>query len=507
MNVKVVSVDDVEPAAYNPREVVDDRLAMIRLSLSKLGFVLPLYASPAGELLSGHQRQTAARQLGATRVPVEACRALDLAERKVANVVFNRATNDMGAKDTPSRLALAAQRDEVLGLAELLEDIDPNSPEFMPVLRAERHPVKPLLDANRDRPWPRQALAISGTLKRTAGVVMPVVADEDGRVLNGMGRLRWAAQEGESHVHVVTVSREQGDFAEAMLNLVSMEFDLHRRYADLLRHNSFRRSWTTRTALGQGFIFAVHKGPSKEFDLANQEHRGAWLKAHGRSVVDFGAGHLHETTMLRKIGVHVAAFEPYRNVPGGIDKAASVELAREFLADVSSGRQYTSIFCSSVLNSVPFLADRQHIMVILAALAGPQTRTYLCARNTGSPGWRQVNGAEYLTKWNANRLCFQLDYEPGILVGEVGTAPKIQKFHTTDELRDLAATAFSRVVAGRLAQNAVAVAAGPRTDVLDERLAAALRFEFDLPYPDDTRMGLADEALAAFSARLGKTIE
>ena len=39
-----------------------------------------------------------------------------------------------------------------------------------------------------------------------------------------------------------------------------------------------------------------------------------------------------------------------------------------------------------------------------------------------------------------------------------------------------------------------------------ERLAAALRFEFDLPYPGGRRLGMAEEALAAFSTRLGVSL-
>jgi len=35
------------------------------------------------------------------------------------------------------------------------------------------------------------------------------------------------------------------------------------------------------------------------------------------------------------------------------------------------------------------------------------------------------------------------------------------------------------------------------------RLREAIDFEFDLPYPDGSRMGLAAEARAAFSKRLG----
>lgn len=38
-----------------------------------------------------------------------------------------------------------------------------------------------------------------------------------------------------------------------------------------------------------------------------------------------------------------------------------------------------------------------------------------------------------------------------------------------------------------------------------ERLKAALEFEFNLPYPDGSRMGMVDEAVAAFTARQSVT--
>ena len=34
-----------------------------------------------------------------------------------------------------------------------------------------------------------------------------------------------------------------------------------------------------------------------------------------------------------------------------------------------------------------------------------------------------------------------------------------------------------------------------------ERIEEALRFEFDLPYPDCSRMGLVEEAITAFKRR------
>ena len=62
----------------------------------------------------------------------------------------------------------------------------------------------------------------------------------------------------------VKVSAEQEAFASAMLNLLSMDFDMESSYADDLRFNSFMRERTTRetdaagnAALGDGFFKGV----------------------------------------------------------------------------------------------------------------------------------------------------------------------------------------------------------------------------------------------------------
>lgn len=68
--VELVPVERLKPADYNPRRADAERLALVRLSLSRLGFLLPIVATPDGEILSGHQRHAVAMSMGARQVPV-----------------------------------------------------------------------------------------------------------------------------------------------------------------------------------------------------------------------------------------------------------------------------------------------------------------------------------------------------------------------------------------------------------------------------------------------------
>jgi hypothetical protein len=86
---------------------------------------------------------------------------------------------------------------------------------------------------------------------------------------------------------------------------------------------------------------------------------------------------------------------------GGINKTESVELTRAFLAEVAAGKEWTGIFIASVLNSVPFREDREHIACLCAALCRPHTKVYACASSAGESGWRQVTGKAFMNEGNA----------------------------------------------------------------------------------------------------------
>jgi hypothetical protein len=504
--IRLVDAGAVRPSTYNPRQADPRRLALVELSLRKLGFLLPLHADAGGELLSGHQRHHVYTDaMGGARVPVHYAPAMDLETRKAVNIGFNRGTNDMPRDSTPQDLTAALEALRIEELAAALPDLTPDTPEFFPCVRVEHRPIRPLLKANAGR-WVVYARNMARLL-RGKGIVIPIVVGPDGRVVNGIGRLEDQAAQKAATVPVVEVSAEAAEFAGAMLNLLSMDFDLHTRYEDLLRYNSFRRARRSRKGLGRGFVFPlVGKKAANTFDITRAADRKRWVQRFGRSVVDFGAGHLHETAMLREAGVYVTAFEPYRLGGGNeIDKPASITLARAFLQDVAAGREWSSVFIASVLNSVPFAEDRRHVVAICAALCGRGTSLYACASSTKQSAWENVNGADYISDVNGATVQFRLGYEPGITIGDFGSRPKVQKHHTAREFHQLLAERFGWVGVQEASNNVEAECRQPRP--LDPgALRSALAFEFDLPYPDGTRMGLVDEAHAAFSQRLGVTL-
>lgn len=438
-----------------------------------------------------------ARDLGYRHVPVVVVPALEPNRRKALNVLFNRATNDIPQNADTSEMARLALRDEVRALGEALPD---HPVDRFPCMEAKEEAIEPLLRASLDR-LDRHTRNVARVLFTKFDIAMPVVATRSGRVVNGLGRLYALGEKKQKTVSVVRIPDEWAPFAEAMLNFLSMDFDIGSRYADFLRHNSFRRVVRTRKALGTGFIFALGAKRTADFDHTDPKRIAEWKAKFGRSVLDFGAGHLHETEILRGMGVQCVPFEPYRIVAGRneIDKEESLRVCRSFLAEVAAGRKFDSIFIASVFNSVPFEADRLHILAICAALCSPRTMLYVSCTSDKSPDYSSIKRMR-LDQRRARSVMMLGDWESDVSIGEIFDKPKAQKYHSTETLYLL----LKRVFAKARTVSLGGVVAGIATEPLPESKAAldaALAFEFDLPYPDGSRMGLVEEAREAFAAR------
>ena len=508
--ISLVPIKEIQASEYNPRRNDEKRLALTELSLRKLGFLLPIYADTSGEILSGHQRCLVASRMGYTRVPVEYVDIVDLNERKTVNILFNRATNDLHKQDTCGKIKNRLYNMDIEGISGELPDIEPDTEAAYPCMHTRRVDTVELAKKNH-REFDAHIRALAKTLEQRFGVVMPIVTGPDMNVINGIGRLQVAAEGKRRFVKCVQVSKAQEELAAAMLNLLSMDFSMESSYADVLRYNSFMRERNTREtdtegncALGDGFfkgLFPNNNG--RDFFKLEGETLAAWVRKYGDKIVDFGAGKLNNTRTLRNAGLFVSAFEPYFVTTGDqVHKEKSIEIARKFLDEVESGVEYTSVFISSVFNSVPFMADRIMIARIAAALCAPKGKV-VC--------WCQSNQSQQfvLTKkhsvTNNARLTLDLDYEPNTILGDISKHPKVQKGHTQEELRDIFERSFKNIDRVEMIQRFWYLEASrPVVDL--EKLGEALDFEFELPYPDGSTMGLSGRAREAFGKRLGTEI-
>lgn len=98
MNVKTIPLADIHPYTNNPRKN-DEAVAGVAASIKRFGFLIPMVIDRNNEIICGHTRYKAAKQLGLTEVPCviadelteEEIRAFRLADNKVSE----KATWDM----------------------------------------------------------------------------------------------------------------------------------------------------------------------------------------------------------------------------------------------------------------------------------------------------------------------------------------------------------------------------------------------------------------------------
>ncbi|MEQ2847677.1 ParB N-terminal domain-containing protein [Bilophila wadsworthia] len=270
--VELVPVERLKPADYNPRRADAERLALVRLSLSRLGFLLPIVATPDGEILSGHQRHAVAMSMGARQVPVM---FVDIPQerRRGLNILFNRATNDIPMTADEVRLRAELQCANAHELAERLPDLDPNGPEFWPCLSLATRSVRELACRNVASFQPQSA-NVGRTLARL-GVQLPIVLTEDDAVVNGIGRLEAAARKGRETIEAITVSPVKAELARAMRILstgrsgctfvvipcsISVRGMATKRVCSVKRGSTLRRSSLTKTMGTNGFPLTVAGG-------------------------------------------------------------------------------------------------------------------------------------------------------------------------------------------------------------------------------------------------------
>lgn len=494
-SIRSTPIGDLHPDEENPRRPDESRLALLTLSLQKLGFILPVHANSAGLILSGHQRHTVSQALGFDTLPAV---HHDLTEKQQhgINLLFNRATNDFNAFDTGSKAKSNLSLEDLVQQAEEFEDYTDAYGEEWLAYDTEIGSIVGL-GQGQDTKYDKKAVHMARNLRRL-GIQIPIVQTYSGKVINGAYRLYAARENGDTLWPIVQIPDEYGDLALSFLNYLSMDYEVNEQFADLLRYSAYRRVSNVRGSVPKAMRFWANGKKAKlDRDSYTKTYWSKFRETHGNALLDFGAGLCRAKPFLEGKGFVVSEFEPYRFDPetnaGRPDPTYSKRMAREFLQEISDGRQFDSIFLASVLNSIPFPEDRMAVLIIVHGL---------CSLDTGVFGTcRDIVDFDYEYSGVRNANYFVFDSEPGVRLGDSLTRPKVQKFHTQDEMRRVLSMLWRRVGTYPGGNVFFWEAAAPKR-INPEALRQAISLEFSLPYSDGTRMDLVSEAIEAFNQRL-----
>ena len=484
VNVKLIDIDLIEKAIYNPRKKVSEQLFLLEKSLKQFGWIIPAYVDENNTLLSGHQRLDIWKKLGETKVPCIKVPDLSQKHKKGFNLLFNLATNDFSRNFVKEKIELPA-------------NIEQESSEKFPCLRVEYVNYKEIIELN-----PLQSKDLDGWqysrmfIKRN--IIIPIILDKNGIIANGVKRFYSFLRSKVVNIPVIRVDFEKSTF-EVYLNKISMDFTIKENLARELRFNSFRRLRLKRSKLGLGFSFwAEFKDPGNSFNQTSRKNVYKLRKAFGKSTIDFGAGHLLESKMLEEIGIKAYPFDPYipkdKDTP---DLRLSRKVGLVFLEAVANKTNFESVICSSVFNSIPFYEDRDHVLRILASLS---KKLYLTTMNVNAQQMKRVTGDTYLSKREAKTPYLVANYENGTVIGDISTGTfKSQKCYSKAELKSQVKKFYNDVRVYKADYNYHVLALDPKP-IDKSDLKRSLSFEFNLPYPNGS-LNLHQEAIESWQKR------
>ena len=96
MEFKKLKINDLKPAAYNPRKALkpgDKEYEKIKKSISEFGYVDPIIVNDDMTVIGGHQRLTVLKDLGYTEIDCVVI-SIDKTKEKALNIALNKITGE-----------------------------------------------------------------------------------------------------------------------------------------------------------------------------------------------------------------------------------------------------------------------------------------------------------------------------------------------------------------------------------------------------------------------------
>jgi hypothetical protein len=120
LKVELVPIDKLQPYARNARLHPQEQIDRLAESIKHFGFTAPILIDEHGEIIAGHGRLLAARQLGLSKVPCVRLSHLTPEQVRAYRILDNRLADLSGGWDLPTlRTELAELRVEAPDLAAL----------------------------------------------------------------------------------------------------------------------------------------------------------------------------------------------------------------------------------------------------------------------------------------------------------------------------------------------------------------------------------------------------
>lgn len=455
-------ITNLRGAEYNPRFIGDEDIDVLAKSIETLGMVKPLIVR--GDLLvAGHQRTKALRRMGVTKAPVY---RLPTETTTYDEVRFNQLHNgtDLDRGDEAAVIPVPLKLGYNIVPGECVE-------------------------ANWKATGAGVRKAICDLINRFGSWGGVVAVQETGEVIHcGQYAMAAATVMAPLTVYAVPEARRK-EYAEK----------LGRAYGVFDYKNIQRETYVQ--SLAQKFRNI--KGERKQTNSTLYRERvWPWLQEHDplneMRILDFGAGQGDSAAWMRRKGCKLWEVELFRRIGGGMefDKASIHRMINSLCGEISKNGLFDVVVCDSVLNSVDTKEAEVAVTDMITAFTKPGGQLFFSGRGkedllSKQKATRDVG--EGTNVWFLDEHGFTGLYRSGRWF--------FQMFHSKEQIME---------IVGRLGlQEAELKYVGQSWHVIgkvpdfydEDRVRAAIKFEFELPLPDGPIGRSDDVEQAYFSAK------
>lgn len=453
MDLKLVDIDRIKGAEYNPRKIDESKLGTLEKSIKELGFIIPIIVNKENNtIIAGHQRTKTAKKVGLKQIPAFLVKNINLADE----INFNQIHN--GAEKTPtykSKVKTSAYKhndfNEIAG-----KDININRDNMnMAVVNQIRNMI----------------LKYGNIFSSVVSNGIIIYQEEYAYTCKLMG----------IDCNAYILESEKLGNAKDFLNQSYGEFSYEN-----LKKNTFVQG------LAQMFRDPTgEKNKKRNASKLYEEMVYPFLEKNKdiKSILDFGCGKGAYINELSKkyeaIGV-----EFYNNNGSAINVSKGNKQIDSFISYLGKDKKFDLVICDSVLNSVDSLEAEESIMDILNYFS--KDIVFLSGRSIKAI--KYINSGRKKSR-NKDKLHF-LDKDGFTASFRKGNW-YYQKFHSEKQVKELCEKHGFEVIEYTVTANAWKAKLKKVRQVSDENVKKAIQFEFNLPLPNGKSYNRQNDVLKA----------
>lgn len=442
MKVEYWPINKLVPAAYNPRRINDEKIEMLKESITKTGFIIPILVNESNNtIIAGHQRTKTAKLLGMTELPVNIIHDIDLGDEIRFNQIHN--SIDLSLNNKPRLLEKGLPKEEFLELP------------------ADKFEVREARAASLKE--------ICSLMVKYENCLSCVVCR--GEVLYGAEYVK-ACQ--ILHLPVKTYIANDDKYDD-------IKYYINQDYGQFYYGNVERHTYV------QG-LAQTHRDPKGTAGPTFKNK--SWLYARwcipyckqagkGTRVLDFGCGKGDYIPTMNRLGFPTIGMEFYNNNGASINVKKGNKMIDDLITELNTNGLFDVSFCSSVMNSVDSLEAEDAVMTCLNLFSkdkvffSGRTRDYVDRAVATKVDGTMHNFLKYLDGDG-----FTATYRKGHWY--------FQKFHTREQVEALAKDHGLRIIKMMYTKNESTwyCFCEKIADLSEEQYKKAVDFEFGLVLPN-----------------------